>query len=125
MRMRLTAVRAFPVAAVALLALVGAPSANACNCPSLMVVGPALKAQAGSGDQVTYTLTNLTDGAEYSINVEGHEVVPTTIAHGTYAKATFSMPDLGTSDRPVTVQAVVNHADLVTEGCEQKPYANA
>src|SRR5262245_22608722 len=35
------------------------------------------------------------------------------------------MPDLGTSDRPVTVQAVVNHADLVTEGCEQKPYANA
>jgi hypothetical protein len=107
--MRLTAVRAFCIAAVASLVLLAAPSAHACNDPTL----DAYPENPGPGDQVSFWLTNLTDGAEYSVNVDGIEVVPTTIARGSGpVHESFRMPDLGSSSRDVTVQAKVAHPDI-------------
>ena len=122
--MRRTAVRAFPIGAIALLVLLAASPASACNCPSLMAVGPAANAVAGPGDEVHYTLSYLSDGARYSIQVAKREVVSTQEYHGTeQVSGTFVMPDLGGSDRGVTVNALIDHPDLVVDGCPNTPTA--
>ena len=123
--MRRTAVRAFPIGAIALLLLLAASPASACNCPALAALGPGAKGVAGPGDQVHYTLSYLSDGAEYSIQVDKREVVSTQVYHGTsQVSGTFVMPDLGGSDRGVTVNAVINHPDLVVDNCNGKPYTS-
>jgi hypothetical protein len=120
--MRRTAVRAFPVGTIALLLLLAASPASACNCPSLGALGPGAKAVAGPGDEVHYSLSNLSDGAEYSIQVSKREVVSTQVYHGTSpVSGTFVMPDLGGSDGGVTVNAVISHPDLVVDTCTTKP----
>ena len=119
-----TAVRAFPIGAIALLMLLAASPARACNCPSLMAVGPAANAVAGPGDEVHYTLSYLSDGARYSIHVAKRAVVSTQEYQGTeQVSGTFVMPDLGGSDRGVTVNALIDHPDLVVDGCANKPTA--
>jgi hypothetical protein len=122
--MRTKAVRAFPVGAIALLLLLVASPASACNCPTLMITGPmgaAAPHVAGPGDQVTYTVTELTSGATYSILVDGTEIAGGQLQSGTQVSGTFVVPDLGGSSRNVNVEAKVTHEDFNQEGCNTRP----
>jgi hypothetical protein len=107
--MRWAAVRAFCVAAVASSTLLVTPLARACVEPTL----DAWPENPGPGDQVNFWLTNLRDGAQYSVKVNEIEVVPQTIAHGTApVRGSFTMPDMGASSAEVSVQATVVDTDI-------------
>src|SRR6187551_1186040 len=103
--MRAVVARTFPIGAVGLLLLLFASPAAACNCPALMVVGPmggAARHAAGPGDRVTYSITELTAGATWSIAVNGTEVAQGT-STGSAVRGSFVVPDLGGSDQRVGV----------------------
>jgi hypothetical protein len=103
--MRRSTLQAWLLATAVLLLLPGV--ARACIHVDLMVWPP----EAGPGDTVQYTITNLTPGAMYNLAIEGYEF-PRQEATSPMATGSFTMPDLGVSSRGVTVETKVEHWDI-------------
>jgi hypothetical protein len=101
--------------AVALL-LLNAPSALACNEPSISIYAPA---EVRAGDTVYYELTDVDVGAQYSIKANGQPVASgakTTDGQG--YRGSFQVPDLGGSDQDVSFDGYVFHPD---DGASSNP----
>ena len=95
------------LAAVAVLPLLLAGTAYACNDPELDLVDREAKA----GDTVHFSIINTKPGAEYTIEIVGHGQIAsgtdTTDAEG--VSGSFTMPDLGDSAKTVSVKMVASH----------------
>src|SRR5947208_669071 len=82
---------------------------------SMLLVAPAYaadptlhlsKSQAASGDKVPFTISNTGAGASYTLKI-GDQEVKTGTDDGTGIKDDFTMPDLGSNARTVSVEADV------------------
>jgi hypothetical protein len=90
------------MALVLFLAVAG--SASACNLPTVSIPDKPVY----SGDPVSYSITDLTSGATYTIKV-GTDVVAHDVATSDGAvSGRFQMPDAGPSSRPVSVELIVD-----------------
>lgn len=87
--------------------LAGAPeAARACNLPKIT----ASPATAGPGEPVTWKIGDIEAGATYTVTVAGRGVASGE-ADGPPPTGSFSMPDLGSTPRSVSVEMEVRHTD--------------
>ena len=95
---------------------IAASGAWACNAPSIggsPTGGGGPNGPVHPGDSVSYTITDLSAGAEYSVFVGSQAVTPTLTAGGDGAVSdTFTMPDLGDSSHDVSLEVLVHHGDI-------------
>ena len=83
-----------------------APTALACNAPSLGAVTPSARA----GDSVSFSAVHLDPEASYSVLIEGRDVAQGVAGDSGTISGTFTMPDLGRAGT-YSVELQVAHDD--------------
>jgi hypothetical protein len=102
-----TRLRIAVATAAVLSMLAGAPdAAHACNLP-MITVSPDT---AGPGEPVTWKIGDIEAGAAYTVTVAG-QVVADGEASASPPSGTFSMPNLGSTPRSVSVEMEVRHTE--------------
>jgi hypothetical protein len=106
--------RVLTISCVALLALVVAPAAGACELTS--VSEQAASGTVRPGDTVTFSIVVKNtdaypgDAAAYTVVVDGKTVATgTATVNDGGASGTFKVPDLGPSKRPFTIEAFLDN----------------
>lgn len=90
---------------VAMTVGLAAPSAWACNEPT---IGLTTAARASAGDVVGFSIARTDPGAQYTVSIDGRPVA-SGVAETRSENHTFRMPDLGSETHTVFVLATVDH----------------
>jgi len=108
------------MAALALiLAAASAPAAVACNYPTL---GGLVVSSVHPGDTVSFTIVNLSPGAQWRVELDG-QTVASGVASDNTVWGTYRVPDLGDSARPVNVASIATHDDIPDGEYQSPPQA--
>src|SRR4051812_7209952 len=100
-------------------------SAWACTGPNIVGWGPSgPNSPVHPGDAVTYTITDMSAGAEYRVYVGSQPVTdPLTASDSGPRTGTFTMPDLGGATRDVSLETEIHHGDIDTPDQSLRPHA--
>lgn len=99
------------------LLLAGAATALACNEPKLALD----KDEAVAGETVPFSIVGVDEGAGYTVTVAGVRRAGGTASGDGSVRGSFAMPDLGSSPKTVSVEAVVQHSEGPEPGTWRSP----